>query len=284
METSLHTCYRHTDTPAGVICQRCDRPICPRCMHQASVGFHCPECAKVGAQKVYRPNAVSGMPMLTRILIGINVGVFVLDMVMSRGRSLMGGGELVVDGGLIALAQLRTGQLIGVADGEWWRLVSSGFLHYGLIHLAFNMYALSILGGLIERTAGRLRFGVVYAVALLAGSLGALLVSPDSLTAGASGAIYGLMGAAFALERSRGIPVRSSGIIGLLVLNLLITFGFSSFISVGGHVGGLVGGFLAGAILFDLGRRLRNEQAALALCGALAAACVLGAVTVAYAA
>lgn len=287
MVTSLQSCYQHPGTPAGVVCQRCDRPICPRCMHQASVGFHCPNCTKVGAQKTVRPQSLASVPVLTRVLIGVNVAVFLLDVVLSKGTSLMGGGVgdggLVVDGGLISLASYR-GELLGVADGEWWRLVTSGFLHYGLLHLAFNMYALFILGGVIERTAGRLRFAAVYAVSLLAGSLGALIVSPNSLTAGASGAIYGLMGAALALERSRGISVRNSGIVGILVLNLLITFSLSSVISVGGHLGGLAGGFAAGTILFDLGRRMRNEQAALAMCAALAVACVAASLAVASAA
>jgi membrane associated rhomboid family serine protease len=254
-------------------------------MHQASVGFHCPECTKVGAQKVYTAGSIANkVPVLTRVLIGLNVGVFLLDAVLSGGRSIMGRGELADDGGLIALAQFQNGELLGVANGEWYRIFTSGFLHYGLIHLAFNMYALYILGGLIERVAGPVRFGVVYLVSLVAGSLGALLVSPDALTAGASGAIYGLMGAAFALERSRGIPMRNSGIIGVLVINLFFTFGMSSYISVGGHLGGLAGGFLAGSILFDLGRRMRNESAALALCGVLAAGCFAAAMSVAYAA
>jgi len=279
------TCYRHPDTPAGVVCQRCDRPICPRCMHQASVGFHCPECTKAGAQKVYTASAITNaVPMLTRVLIALNVGVFLLDAVLSGGRSIMGGGELVEQGGLISLAQFRSGELLGVADGEWYRIITSGFLHYGLIHLAFNMYALYILGGLIERVAGPVRFGLVYLVSLIAGSLGALLVSPNSLTVGASGAVYGLMGAAFALERSRGIPVRNSGIIGVLVINLFITFGMSRYISVGGHVGGLAGGLLAGYVLFDLARRIGNDAAALALCGVIAATCFLAALSVAYSA
>jgi membrane associated rhomboid family serine protease len=146
------------------------------------------------------------------------------------------------------------------------------------------MYALYILGGLIERVAGPVRFGVVYVVSLIAGSLGALLVSPDSLTVGASGAVYGLMGAALALERSRGIPVRNSGIIGVLVLNLFITFSLSRYISVGGHVGGLVGGLVAGYILFDVARRIRNDGAALALCAVLGVGCFVASLSVAYAA
>src|SRR3954470_3411370 len=99
----LPTCYKHHDQPAGVVCQRCDRPICPRCMHQASVGFHCPECTKQGAQKVYTARSLTNrVPVLTRVLIGINLGVFVLDAILSAGRSIMGSGELVDEGGLIA--------------------------------------------------------------------------------------------------------------------------------------------------------------------------------------
>lgn len=253
-------------------------------MHQASVGFHCPECTRSGAQKVHTARSLSRVPMLVRVLIGLNLAVFVLDVVLSQGRSLSGMGPLAVDGGLIALALNNEGQLIGVADGEWYRLVTSGFLHYGLLHLGFNMYALYLLGGIIERELDTIRFGMIYLVSLLVGSLGALLLSPNSLTAGASGAIFGLMGAALVLERYRGIPIRSSGIVGLLVINLLLTFSLSRYISVGGHVGGLAGGIVTPAILLEVGRRTRNKALPVALCGALAVGVAVAAVAVAEAA
>ncbi len=257
-------------------------------MHQASVGFHCPDCTKQGAQKVIQgPAALRGsVPVLTRILIAINVGVFIAEAAVTKGRSL--GGEIdsfSVHGGLIAnavkLNSGGTGDLIGVAHGQVWRLVSAGFLHYGLIHIAFNMYALYILGTWLERSAGRGRLAAVYSVALLAGSLGALILSPNSLTAGASGAIYGLMGAFFAAGRTQGISIRQSPLFGILLLNLFLTFGLGG-LSIGGHLGGLAGGALAGWVLFDWApRRQMPPAASYAVCAAIAVACVIGSLLVA---
>ncbi|MDQ3107205.1 MAG: rhomboid family intramembrane serine protease [Actinomycetota bacterium] len=251
MNTQIQTCYRHGDRRAGVVCQRCDRPICPDCMRQASVGFHCPECTKSGAQKIVRPRDLVTKPMVTQVLIGINVAVALV------GMSLQGD-ELVLRGGLIA-DNFLNGEPIGVANGEWYRIVTSGFLHAGLLHLGFNMFVLYQLGQLLEGALGRLRFTVVYFVAMFSGSLGVMILSPDSLTVGASGAVFGLMGAAVATLRQRGVNVMSTGLGGTIVLNLVITFTLSRYISVGGHVGGLIGGFLAGWILVDIGPRLLKD-------------------------
>jgi len=227
-------------------------------MNQASVGFHCPECVKKGGQRVYRGvAALQTRPVLTQILIAVNVAVFALGVLLTGPEALLGSSRLAVDGGLIAGVQYPSGRTLGVAYGEWYRLVTSGFLHYGIVHLGFNMYALWILGTMLERAAGRVQFGLVYVVALLAGALGALVVSPDSNTVGASGAIFGLMGATLALGRSRGIGIRESPVFGVLMLNLLITFAIP-YISIGGHIGGLAGGFLAGMALFELPNRMRS--------------------------
>jgi membrane associated rhomboid family serine protease len=286
VETGIQTCHWHPDQRAGVVCQRCDRPICPRCMHQASVGFHCPDCSRGGAQKVYRgPAALSTAPTVTKVLIGINVAVALLGLVVISGQSpvdvlLSGSGRLIADGGLLANAVDR-GHLVGVANGQWWRLVTSGFLHVGLIHLALNMYALWWLGGELERGIGRGRLLTIYGVSLLAGSLGALLTSaPNAPTVGASGAIYGLMGAVVSAYRARGIRVRDSPIFGILLLNLLLTFGLR-FLSIGGHIGGLVGGLIAGWLFFDLQARTRNPVLPYVLCGLLAAGCVVASLVVA---
>lgn len=288
----MPTCYRHPGEPAGIVCQRCDRPICPKCMHQASVGFHCPECVKAGKQQVISGPGAFGIvrPLLTQVLIGINVAVFAIGMVVERSNVLGGdvSGSFHEKLALVAHVWVRGNTLfdgpapgtqeIGVGAGEWYRLVTSGFLHYGIFHLAVNMYALWILGTVTERLAGRLRFGIVYGVSLLAGSLGALLLSPDGFTAGASGAIFGLMGALFIAERAAGIPFRSSGLLPVLVLNLVITFGIPG-ISIGGHLGGLVGGAISGWVLFDLARRPNiDRRVPYAICGALALACVVGAI------
>jgi membrane associated rhomboid family serine protease len=264
-------------------------------MHQASVGFHCPECTKQGAQKVYQGMAsLRVAPVLTQIIIGLNVAVFLLGAALDGGGAVSGDrGQLNVDFGLTAKLWERADGLfvgpvpgseaIGVGAGEWYRLISSGFLHYGLIHLAVNMYGLWILGQAVEQMGGRARLGAIYVTSLLAGSLGALILSPGGLTAGASGAIFGLMGAIFLAQRAQGIPFRNSPLLGVLLINLVITLGISS-ISVGGHLGGLVGGAIAGWAMFDLPRRPGiAKQLPWVLCGAVALACVVGSIVVASA-
>jgi membrane associated rhomboid family serine protease len=265
-------------------------------MHQASVGFHCPECVKRSGQKVYRGPAAfgGGRPVLTQLLVATNVVVFVIGLLMTGGEALDGFNELMLDGGLIARLP-GTDIPVGVADGEWYRLITSGFLHQGIIHLGFNMYILWVLGGMLERSAGRLQLGAIYFVSILGGSLGALLLAPDSLTVGASGGVFGLMGGALALTRSRGESMRNSPVFPLLVLNLLFTFLWSTNISVGGHLGGLAGGFLAGLLLFELPARIapteRNRSGgphtgtvvALGLCVVLALGLLVGGIVVASA-
>jgi len=137
-----------------------------------------------------------------------------------------------------------------VRDGEWYRLITAGFVHYGLIHIAFNMILLYRIGESLEAAVGRLRFLVLYFVSLLAGSFGALLLSPNAYTAGASGAVFGLFGATAIGQRRSGVDVWRNGIGGLIAINLLFTFLAANNISVGGHLGGLMGGALVGAVLF----------------------------------
>ena len=214
-------------------------------------------------------------PTLTYILMGICIVLQLGTMFSGAGAAGggIGGSTLTRDGGLFGPA---------VADGEWWRLVTSGFLHGGLFHLLFNMYALYILGGMLEPAIGRLRFALVYFVSLLGGSLGALLLSPNSLTVGASGAIFGLMGAALVIMRSRGIGVMESGIGIFLGLNLLITFAVPG-ISIGGHLGGLVAGTLTGLVLYELPQRVKALPAIVptVLAGALGLLVVAGSLAVA---
>ena len=222
------TCYRHAGREAGVKCRRCERPICPDCMISAPVGFQCPGCVK-GAPKVRTVRSLGGEPYVTYALIAVNVALFVAG--IGRDQAV----RLGIDGP-------------DVAHGDWWRLVTSGFLHFDLFHIGFNMLLLWWLSTQVglERTLGRLRFGILYAVALLSGSLGVLLLDPRSLTGGASGAVFGLMGAAAVIMRRRGIDVMQSGLGGLILINLL--FSFRPGVSIGGHLGGLVGGGIAGAI------------------------------------
>jgi membrane associated rhomboid family serine protease len=254
VNTAVQTCYRHPDRRAGVICQRCDRPICPDCMRQASVGFHCPECTKTSGQKVLRAGQLRTKPVVTNALIALNLAVFVAGM----GSGLRTRQSVTIDGGLIGLGRLGNGELIGVAEGEWWRMISSGFLHANAIHIGFNMWVLYQLGQLLEPALGRLRFGLVYAVAMVCGAFGVLLLDPNSLTVGASGAVFGLMGAAVAAFRARGINLFDTGLGGAIVLNLVFTFAIPG-ISIGGHVGGLIGGFIAGSLLLDVGPRYLKD-------------------------
>ncbi len=220
-------------------------------MNTASVGFHCPECAQSGKQKVYTGAGLFlARPIVSQVLLAVNVAVFVVSVAMGDGLVR---GSVALDGLLIE------GALFGPAvdqGGEWWRIITSGFLHYGAIHLAFNMYALWILGPTFERSLGSLRFALTYLASLLGGAFGALLVSPDALTAGASGAIFGLLGVAVISQRSLGISLWQTGLGYVLLLNLLITFGVSN-ISVGGHMGGLVVGLLAGWLVYEGTRRVR---------------------------
>jgi membrane associated rhomboid family serine protease len=238
------TCYRHPSRETGVACSSCGRPICPDCMTSTSVGMRCPECAKQKT-KVRTPATLTGTPQLTYVLIAINVIAFL--------AASTGGGGLGTSGTVY-----QKGALYGplVADGEWWRIISAGFLHSGLLHIAFNMYFLYFLGTLLEPSIGKLRFGIIYFVSLIGGSFGSLLLSPDAVTVGASGAVFGLMGAAILAMRARGIDPMQSGLGVTLLLNLGITFLIPG-ISIGGHVGGLIAGGLLGYLMFDVAERRR---------------------------
>jgi membrane associated rhomboid family serine protease len=235
-------------------------------MSSASVGFHCPECTRTGKQKVYtRANWSDALhqPLVARVLIAMNAAENVAGLASQSTNAMAGRGGFAIDGGLIAFK---------VADGEWWRIITAGFLHAGLLHLAFNMLALWNLSSLLEGTLGRSRFLAVYAVSLITGSLGVLLLSPDALTVGASGAVFGLMGALVIAQRARGLDPWSSGIGTVIGLNLLITFTIPG-ISIGGHLGGLAGGLLSGWILLDLGPRLKQQPwLPLAIVGAVGVA------------
>jgi membrane associated rhomboid family serine protease len=244
----MATCYRHADRETGVSCSNCGRPICPDCMTATPVGMRCPECARQRTP-VKTLRSMHANPTVAYALIALNVIVYFGTSV--GGSSLSGGGAF------------RDFALFGpdVADGEVWRLVTSGFLHYGLFHLLTNMYALYWLGQMLEPSLGNLRFGVLYGVSLLAGSFGALLLSPHSFTAGASGAVFGLLGAAIVMARSRGIDLMASGLGPVLLLNLAITF-FPGFnISIGGHIGGLIGGALVALAIEGASRRRRLPTA-----------------------
>jgi membrane associated rhomboid family serine protease len=266
----METCYRHPNRETGVRCSNCERPICPDCMTTTPVGMRCPECARQGRAKVRTMRSMTDEPRLTYVLIGINV--------MAALGSLLGGGagttssSLTDDGGLSQHF---------IAEGEYYRLITAGFLHAGLFHLLTNMLSLWILGTILEPALGSWRFGLVYFVSLLCGSFGALLMSPDALTVGASGAIFGLLASAAIVAWNRGFNLMESGLGIWIGLNLLITFTVPN-ISVGGHIGGLVGGGLATLVLLELGERRRVPSfVPAALCAALGVAAVAGSIALA---
>jgi membrane associated rhomboid family serine protease len=270
----MATCYRHPSRETGVSCSNCGRPICPDCMTTTPVGMRCPECA--GQRTVVKTlRSTVRRPELTIALIVVNVVAF-----LAEGHiSLTGGesGKVYEEGALFG--SIEGFPSLGVAHGQWWRVITGGFLHENVLHIAFNMYVLYVLGSLLEPALGRARFGLIYAVSLLAGSFGALLVSPHSLTVGASGAVFGIMGAAAVEVRARQIPLMQSGVGSLILINLVISFTLPG-ISWGGHVGGLIGGALA-ALAFQAGGRLRAQSLALAACVVLAVAAFAGSIAVA---
>jgi membrane associated rhomboid family serine protease len=236
-------------------------------MTSTPVGMRCPECARQRT-KVKTMSTVE-YPAATYVLIAINVIV---------GLGLILGGSK-----LYTMFAVSRGT---VADGEWYRLVTSGFIHGTgtpnsvFLHLGSNMLALWILGGLVEPAIGRTRFLIIYFVSLLAGSFGALLLTPDGPTAGASGAVFGLMGAAILVMRRRGIGLMESGLGIWLGLNLLITFTYSG-ISIGGHIGGLTAGFVSAFLLVDMPARVPIPRAIpIALCAAIGLAAAVAAVAV----
>lgn len=231
-------CYRHPGRQSYVQCTRCGRYICGDCMNSAAVGHQCPECVAAGAATVkpvhgrFGGNAASDTPVITYTLIALNVAMFVLQM---------------------ASGQLENRLALwppAVAGGEYYRLVTSAFLHYGIAHILFNMYALYVIGPTLERLLGRVRFGALYGLSALGGSVLVYLISPlNTATAGASGAVFGLFGAIFVVSRKLNLDVK--WVIGLIALNVVFTFAApligAGAISWQGHLGGLVTGALVAA-------------------------------------
>jgi len=244
-------------------------------MVPASVGFQCPECVKAEPQKTVTVASLQPNFFLLKAIIAVNAALFVFEMV--------GQIRLSTDFGLIGTGLTRSGLVVpdfGVAGGEWWRIVTSGFLHANLMHVGFNMYLLWQLGQGLERRLGSVGLGVLYFVGLLGGSFGALLLSPYGLTIGASGAVYGLMGALVVVQLASGINPMQGGIGGLLLINLLITFAIPN-ISIGGHFGGLIAGATVGALYAYVGGRDGNDTLATALSVLLGVAFLIGCFAVA---
>ncbi|NGO78292.1 rhomboid family intramembrane serine protease [Streptomyces sp. YC504] len=243
--SGLPGCYRHPDRETGISCTRCERPICPECMVSASVGFQCPTCVREGsgtghAATANQPRTITGgtvaadQNLVTKILIGINAAVFIAVLAM--------GDELVDKLDLIGRALNQNLEIVGVAEGQWYRLFTSMFLHQEIWHFGFNMLGLWWLGQPLEAALGRARFIALYLVSGLAGSaLTYMVAAPNQPSLGASGAIFGLMGATAVLMRRLRYDMRP--VLILLAINMLFTFTMNG-IAWEAHVGGLVAGAL----------------------------------------
>jgi membrane associated rhomboid family serine protease len=263
------TCYRHPNRETGVSCSSCGRPICPDCMTPTPVGMRCPECAQQRTKVVRNPTGTPGQFSAfpaTMVLIAINVIVYLIEIVGGPGGPSNPSVSFVNHYGLVGYL---------VAHGDTYRLLTGGFVHLNLLHILFNMVVLFFLGRLVEPAVGTPRFVALYFASLFAGACGALIISgPYVLTAGASGAIFGVAGAGLviALERRAEQVVRSLGV--LLVLNFVFDLSDPE-VSLGGHIGGLVGGAACAAVIVAgerglLGRRrIATELAGMAVIGVI---------------
>jgi membrane associated rhomboid family serine protease len=278
----MATCYRHPSRETGVACSSCGRPICTDCMTPTPVGMRCPECARQRT-KVRTLRSTVRQPYVTYTLIAANVIVFLTE----QGQfTLSGSGThgTVVNEGVIArtlVEQTPEGLIVRMPiahEHQYWRLITNGFLHESIAHLGFNMLLLYFLGRILEPAIGSLRFAVIYFTALLCGSFG-VLVATAGPSLGASGAIFGLMGAAVVELRARGISVMQSGIGGLIILNLVLTFSVAG-ISIGAHIAGLIGGTLAAFALRSADDR-HMPALGFAGCGLLCVLAVAGSIAAA---
>jgi membrane associated rhomboid family serine protease len=233
------TCFRHPDRETYLSCSRCGRPACPDCLRAAPVGQHCVECVHEDSRGVRQPRAIFGGRALsgavvTWVIVALNVLFYLAEQVYPA---------LASDWAMVA----KFSPQIGVADGQWYRLITAAFLPptgtSGLLDIAFNMWALILVGPALERMLGPLRFVAVYLLSALGGSVLFYLIAPVTESAlGASGAIFGLFGAWFVV--SRRLRLDSRAIVFLIVLNLAFSFAFRSSIAWQAHVGGLIVGSL----------------------------------------
>ena len=243
-------CYRHPDRQSFIICQRCGRTVCSECQTQAAVGVHCPECVREARQSAPRTSrgtrtrikrsmrSSSGVPVVTYTLIGLNIAVFALDFVT--------GGSLY---GWLAYRGDFTGS-------QPWRMLTSTFMHASVLHLLFNMFSLFIFGPIIEHAVGRVRFAALYLLAAFGGSVAVLLLAPTAAVVGASGAIFGLLGAFFIIQRRLG----GNNTQLLVLIGLNVAFGFIvPNVAWQAHLGGLVVGAAVAAVY--MATRHRSKKA-----------------------
>ena len=269
----MPVCYRHPSRETGVSCSSCGRPICPDCMTPTSVGMRCPECARERT-RVRRVSSTPAVNVVTRALIVINLAVFLVETATGvRLGGCSGSCGTVWNHGVLF------GPLIH-ANHEYWRIVTGGFLHDGILHVAINMLSLYFVGSVLEPAIGSVNFAAIYIVSLLAGSFGALLFQPLLPTVGASGAVYGIFGALIVVAYHRGIPIWQSGLGMVLVINLIFSVTFSG-ISIGGHLGGLIAGLICGEIVVQASERRRLPAIAFTGFAVIAVASVAGALVAA---
>ena len=265
-EEAPPTCYRHPERESHIRCTRCLRPICPDCMVSASVGFQCPECVHAAATQSRQARTISGgaihrdAALVTKVLVAINVLIWLVN-------------ELL-NGRLFTTFQMQ-GSAVALSD-EWYRLVTSAFLHTGLTHLAFNMIALWFVGAEVERRLGRWRYLTVYLLSAMGGSVLSYVVdSPTLASVGASGAVFGVFGAFFVLAVK--LKVDLGGVIALIVINVVIGFIPGLHINWRAHLGGLIVGALLTAVMVYAPQRTRflwSAVASVLILGLLVAATV----------
>jgi membrane associated rhomboid family serine protease len=273
--------YRHPSRETGVSCSSCGRPICPDCMTPTPVGMRCPECARERTRVTRGIRSRPSTPVATQALIVINVIVFLAETASGAPLGGGGGGTIWNHGALFGPALTGNNPFpVYTGTHEYWRLLTAGFIHDGILHIGINMLSLWFVGTALEPAIGTRNFLAVYFTSLLAGSFGAVLFQPDYPTIGASGAIFGIFGALIVVARARGIPFWQSGLGFVLVLNLVFSLSVRG-ISIGGHLGGLVAGLITGWLIVELGERRRMTTLALVGCLVVAAASVVGAIAVA---
>lgn len=251
-------CYRHLDREAYISCQRCEQLICPDCMRDASVGFQCPDCIAKGRASVRSARTMAGglvssnVGKVSMVLIAINVAAYVAQLATGDRD-----GEIFRQGAMLADTRFTTDgqQLTGVADGGWWRLLTSAFLHSGLLHLAFNMYALYLFGPFVEKALGTWRFIAAYVSMAIFGSVVVYVLSPaGTITVGASGAIFGLFALALVLQLKAKVDV--TGLLVLLGINVVLSL--RANISWQGHLGGFLAGLVLGVAVAYSPKRWRQ--------------------------
>lgn len=308
-QPTVPVCYRHPSRETYLRCSRCDRPICPDCMNDAVVGHHCPDCVAEARRHQPRARTAFGGTLagqhghVTKALIGLNIAVAVLVIIIGGTQAAAGGGwggllggttDVHLWGGVqvgpdIYVQVVPEGLLAsccgGIVDGEYYRLLTSMFLHYGIFHLLLNMYALWIVGGVLEPLLGRARFLALYLISGIGGGVATYLFSQalvidrqtgmitesGTVSAGASGAVFGLFAAFYILMRRLGRD--TSVITMILVINLVLTFVIPN-ISIWGHLGGMATGALISLGLAYAPRQRRNAVQAAAIAAVVIALAV----------